>query len=102
MADFRLRGIFRTAWPVVAFMVVAIYVIATLRSPEGVAAVLQKQGEIRKLQQQNADIEQGIRVKRERIRKLNEDSSEQDIVIRERLRLLKQGETTFIIQDQKK
>ncbi len=83
-------------------MVVAIYVIATLRSPEGVAAVLQKQGEIRKLQQQNADIEQGIRVKRERIRKLNEDSSEQDIVIRERLRLLKQGETTFIIQDQKK
>lgn len=102
MADFRPRGIFRTAWPVVVLMVVAIYVVATLRSPEGLAAVFAKQSEIRKLQQQNADIEQDIRTKRERIRKLSEDSSEQDIVIRERLRLLKQGETTFIIQDQKK
>ncbi len=83
-------------------MVAAIYVIATLRGPDGVAAVLQKHGEIRNLRQQNADIEKDLRIKRERIRKLSEDSSEQDIVIRERLRLLKQGETTFIIQDQKK
>jgi cell division protein FtsB len=75
---------------------------ATLRSPQGISAVLEKQREIRDLQQQSADIEREIQLKRERIRKLKEDRNEQEMVFRERYHLLKKGETAFILQDETK
>jgi len=60
----------------------------------------EKQEEIRGLQEQNANLEREIRMKRDRIGKLRENRSEQELEIRRRLKLLKDKETTFIIQDQ--
>jgi cell division protein FtsB len=97
-----VRKIVRAAWPLAALLGVGVYMYATLRSPQGISSVIEKQREIRGLQQQNADLEREIQRKRERIRKLKEDRNEQEMVIRERYHLLKEGETTFVLQDQKK
>jgi cell division protein FtsB len=102
LPDSRVRKIVRAAWPLVALLGVGVYVYATLRSPQGLSAVLEKQRQIRDLQQQNANLDRDIQQKRERIRKLKEDRNEQEMVIRERYHLLKEGETSFILQDQKK
>ncbi len=102
MPNSRVRKIVRAAWPLAALLGVGVYMYATLRSPQGISSVMEKQREIRGLQQQNADLEREIQRKRERIRKLKEDRNEQEMVIRERYHLLKEGETTFVLQDQKK
>lgn len=100
--DFRGKRIFRTAWPLAALLGVGVYLYVTLRSPQGISAVVEKQREIRGLQQQNADLEREIQQKRERIRRLKEDRNEQEMEIRRRYHLLKEGETSFILQDEKR
>lgn len=100
MANSRLKGILRTISCTVALILAALYVYATLRAPDGVPAVLENQRRIRELQEQNASLKQEIDRKRDRIRRLKEDRSEQELQIRQRLKLLKEKETTFIIRDQ--
>ena len=77
-----------------------VYIYSALRGPQGLPALQQRWQEIRTLQQQNADLASEVQRKADRIRRLKENPSEQELEIRKRLKLLRPGETTFIIPDE--
>ncbi|PYT30145.1 MAG: hypothetical protein DMG58_14975 [Acidobacteria bacterium] len=81
----------------VAVLVAAGYAFVTLRG--GIPALIQKQSEIRTLEKQNADLAREIEFRRERIQRLREDESEQELEIRQRLKLVRPGEKVFILQE---
>ena len=81
----------------VAVLVAASYAFVTLRG--GIPALMQKQKEIRTLERQNADLAREIEFRRERIQRLREDESEQELEIRQRLKLVRPGEKVFILQE---
>jgi cell division protein FtsB len=84
---------------VLVVLVAASYALITLRGPQGVPALIQKQKEIRQLEKQNADLAREIESRRQRIQRLREDESEQELEIRQRLKLVRPGEKVFILQD---
>ena len=81
----------------VAVLIAASYAFVTLRG--GIPALIQKQREIRTLEKQNADLAREIEFRRERIERLREDESEQELEIRHRLKLVRPGEKVFILQE---
>jgi cell division protein FtsB len=81
----------------VAVLVAASYAFVTLRG--GVPALIQKQKEIRALEKQNGDLAREIEFRHERIQRLREDESEQELEIRQRLKLVRPGEKVFILQE---
>ena len=87
---------------VLAIGVAVAYGWIALRGPQGVQALLDKHREIRALQEQNAIFARDIDRRRERIRRLKESQSEQEMEIRKQLKLLRPGETTFILPDSPK
>ncbi len=82
-----------------AIGVAVAYGWVALRGPQGVEALLDKHREIRALEEQNAVVAREIERRKERIRRLKESQSEQDMEIRKQLKLLRPGETTFILPD---
>src|SRR5579871_950949 len=86
----------------IALLLVGIYSYVALRGPQGIPALLEKQGEIRELEEQNANLLRENEYRRDRIRKLRDSSSEQEVEIRKKLHMLRQGETSFILPDSPK
>jgi cell division protein FtsB len=82
-----------------AIGLVVAYGWVAMRGPQGVEALLEKHREIRELQDKNATAAREVERRRERIRRLKESQSEQDMEIRKQLKLLRPGETTFILPD---
>jgi cell division protein FtsB len=70
-----------------------------LRGPQGIQALLEKHREIRQLQEQNAETARENERRHEHIRRLKDSQSEQDMEIRKQLKMLRPGETTFILPD---
>src|SRR5579863_9759126 len=70
-----------------------------LRGPQGIQALAAKHREIRQLEEQNAASALENERRREHIRLLKDSPSEQDREIRKQLKLLRPGETTFILPD---
>ena len=70
-----------------------------LRGPQGLGALLEKHREIRKLEEQNAEKVHQNRERRARVERLENSTSEQEMEIRKQLKLLRPGETTFILPD---
>lgn len=60
---------------------------------------MDKRNEIRQLEDQNATLAVENQRKRDRIRRLKESPSEQEMEIRKQLKLLRPGETIFILPD---
>jgi len=83
----------------VAVLVAASYALVTLRGPQGVPALIEKQKQNRTLERENADLAREIEARRERIKRLREDESAQELEIRQRLKLVRPGEKVFILQD---
>ena len=83
----------------VAVLVAAGYALVTLRGPQGIPALVQKQKQIQVLEKENAGLMREIETRRERIKRLREDESEQELEIRQRLKLVRPGEKVFILQD---
>lgn len=77
----------------------AAYVLVALKGPQGLQALLEKRKEIRQLQEQNAALTRENERRKERIRRLEDSRSEQEMEIRKQLRLVKPGETTFILPE---
>ena len=73
--------------------------IEVLRGPQGVSALLDKRREVRQLEEQNAAKAAENERRRERIHRLEQNSTEQELEIRKQLKLLRPGETTFILED---
>jgi|SRR5579863_67385 cell division protein FtsB len=80
----------------IAFLAVASYSVVTLRGPRGVHALFDKQALIRQMEKRNADLDKEIERKREHIKRLGNNPSEQELEIRDRLKLVRPNEKIFI------
>jgi cell division protein FtsB len=69
------------------------------RGPQGFPVLLEKQHEIRLWEERNAELDRDNQLRRERLKRLEESPSEQDLEIRKQLKLLRPGETTFILPE---
>lgn len=81
----------------VAVLVFASYAFVTLRGPRGVRALLEKETQIKLLEQRNAELSKEVERRRERIQRLKADPVEQERVIRERLKLVHPGEKVYVL-----
>ena len=79
-----------------AFVGVAAYAAITLSGPHGVHALMEKQRLIHEMQKRNADGAQRIERIKEHIKRLNDNPSEQELEIRDRLKLVRPDEKVFI------
>ena len=70
-----------------------------MRGPQGLQALFYKYREIRTLEAQNAAAVVENQRRRERIEQLRTNTSEQEMEIRKQLKLLRPGETTFILPE---
>jgi cell division protein FtsB len=84
---------------IVLLAIVIAYAWIAVSGPQGLQALLAKRREIRDLQEQNAAMTREIEHRRDRIRRLEDSPSEQEMEIRKQLKLLKPGETEFILPD---
>ena len=83
----------------VVLAIVIAYAWIAVSGPQGLQALLEKRREIQQLQEQNAVLTREIEHRRDRIRRLEESTSEQEMEIRKQLKLQRPGETTFILPD---
>jgi len=88
----------RIAYVAAVFLVVG-YAVETLCGPRGVHALLEKQDQIQKLEQHNAALAKEVERMREHIKRMDENPSQQELEIRDRLKLVRPGEKVFITGD---
>jgi cell division protein FtsB len=84
---------------IVVFALAGVYGFVELRGPQGIPALKERWTEIRKLEEENANLQRENNYRRDRIKRLEESSSEQELEIRKQLKLLRPGETTFILPE---
>ena len=84
---------------VLVFLAVAGYALVTLRGPRGITALMEKQHAIQQLEHQNQLLNQEIERRRERINRLIGNPTEQELEIRERLKLVQPRDKVYIIGD---
>ncbi len=70
-----------------------------LRGPQGLETLIEKRREIRELQECNVNIKLENDRRKDRIKRLEESRSEQEMEIRKQLKLQRPGETTFILPE---
>jgi cell division protein FtsB len=92
----------RRAILVIVFALIGAYGLVELRRPQGIPAIKARWTEIRKLEEENANLQRENDYRRERIKKLESSVSEQELEIRKKLKLLRPGETSFILPEQPK
>jgi len=80
----------------VVFLLVAGYAFITLRGPRGIPALIAKEHQIREAEKRNGDLAREIERQRERIERLDSNAAEQELEIRERLKLVHPDEKVFI------
>jgi cell division protein FtsB len=82
-----------------AAAVLFVYGWVALRGPQGLPALMERRREVRRLEERNADLAHENELRRERLKRLQDSPSEQEMEIRKQLKLLRPGETTFILPD---
>jgi cell division protein FtsB len=92
----------RRAILAIVFVLIGAYGVVELRSPQGLPALKERWTEIRKLEEENANLQRENDYRRERIKKLESSVSAQELEIRKKLKLLRPGETSFILPEQPK
>ena len=80
-------------------LILAVYAFVTLRGPHGIQALVEKREQIQQMEKRNAALARELETRRDRITRLKESQSEQELEIRQRLKLVKPGERVFILQD---
>ena len=83
----------------VGFALVGAYGLSELRGPQGLPALRDKWNEIRQFEEENANLQRENDYRRDRIKKLESSPSEQELEIRKKLKLLRPGETSFILPE---
>lgn len=75
------------------------YAVVSLEGPNGIPELLAKRHQIAEYEAQNQQILRENTQKEERIDRLENNSVEQEMEIRQRLKLAKPGEKIFILDD---
>jgi cell division protein FtsB len=86
----------------IVFALVGAFGLAELRGPQGLPALKDRWDEIRQFEEENANLQRENDYRRDRIKKLESSPSEQELEIRKKLKLLRPGETSFILPEQPK
>ena len=94
-----MNAVIRRLLYIAGFVIIGVYGFVALRGPQGIPALLDKWRDIHSLEEQNATLQRENEYKKERIRKLKESPEEQEMEIRKKLKLLRPGETTFILPE---
>jgi cell division protein FtsB len=87
-----------------AFVVLCgiVYAFIALRGPNGIPGLLDKRRQVQEYEISNEQLQRQIEQKQERIQRLQDDPREQEIEIRQRLKLAGPGEKIYIIEDKMK
>ena len=93
------QGSKRRAGIVLVAILACAYGWMFLSGPQGLQSLMEKRREIRQLEERNANIRLENDRRKERIRRLQESRSEQEMEIRKQLKLQRPGETTFILPE---
>jgi cell division protein FtsB len=86
----------------VAVLLIAGYAVVSLVGPQGVSGLLEKRKQVQELEKRNAALAREIEQKRSRIGRLRDNETDQELEIRQRLKLVKPDEKVFMLQDQGK
>ena len=78
---------------------IAGYVFIALQGPQGIPGLLEKRRLIQDYEKKNAELARKIEEQRARIGRLSDSKSDQELEIRQRLKLVKPDEKVFILQD---
>jgi cell division protein FtsB len=97
-----MKNVVRRAVFLLVVAVIGVYGYLALRGPQGLPALRGKWREIRTLEEDNANLQRENQYRRDRIKKLKESPSAQELEIRQKLKLNRPGETSFILPDQPK
>jgi cell division protein FtsB len=84
-----------------AFLIVAGYAFVTLRGPQGIPALLTKRQQIEQLEKRNATLAQENERLREHIQRLADNPAQQELEIRQRLKLVRPGEKVYLLNNNK-
>jgi cell division protein FtsB len=79
-----------------ALMMAVVYAFFTMRGPHGISAWMEKRQQIRQLEENNATLMRENQDRRDYIERLDKSRDEQELVIRERLKLVKPNEKVFM------
>jgi cell division protein FtsB len=91
----------RVAYALIVLCGIA-YAFVELRGPNGIHGMLDKRQQVRRLETENEQLQKEIEQKQDRIKRLQSDPREQEIEIRQRLKLASPNEKIFIIDENKK
>ncbi|MGH9722531.1 MAG: FtsB family cell division protein [Bryobacteraceae bacterium] len=81
----------------IAIVVAVIYAVYTLRGPNGIAAYVEKRQQIKELEERVTGLTRENQLQRDRMDRLRNSQSEQDLRIREHLRKVKPNEKVYIV-----
>jgi len=81
---------------VAALVAAAVFAALTLGGPQGVPALIQKNKEIQELEKRNAELAREIEQHKQRIERLRDDPTEQELEIRKQDKLVRKGEKVYI------
>ncbi|MBV9266984.1 MAG: septum formation initiator family protein [Acidobacteriaceae bacterium] len=95
-----MRSFLRPAALIAAFAGLCAYATIMLRGPQGLEALREKHREIEKLEERNADLRRELQEKQARIERLKHDADAQELEIRKRLKMQREGDTQFVLPDQ--
>jgi cell division protein FtsB len=84
---------------VLALLVVASYAFTTLLGPKGIAAWLENERQIERLEKRNGDLNKDIERTRDRIKRLANDPNEQARAARERLNYVGKRDKVYVTGD---
>lgn len=79
-----------------------VYAFVALRGPNGIPGLIEKRRLVNEYEMSNERLQREIEQKQERIQRLQTDPGEQEIEIRQRLKLAGPGEKVYILDDKKK
>ncbi len=78
-----------------------LYAFVALRGPNGIQSLMDKRKAVAEFDAQNEQLRRDIALKQARIQRLQDDPREQEIEIRQRLKLAAPGEKIFILDEKK-
>jgi cell division protein FtsB len=96
-----LTSILRPIAALAALAGLAAYATIMLRGPQGLSALAEKHREIRTLEEKNANLARDIEAKKQRIERLKNDPSTQEVEVEKRLGRLHPGDTEFKVTGQR-
>src|SRR6266478_4999815 len=79
-----------------------VYAFVVLRGENGIPGLIAKGHQVQELEQTNLKLVRELELKKNRIQRLQENPTEQEYEIRQRLKLARPGEKIYILDDKKK